>query len=169
MFAIDATTRRRCMPSSSGRSAWRSRRGGWGRGTGCRRSGRLAVDLRVNANTVAKVYGELERAGVLETRRGVGTFVRAAGGRGATSADRERTAGGGWRTDSWPRPRRLGFSAEEAIDFLKQRLDVKGRVRWLVNPSQSAERRSARPTADPPRINVVAAFSCSAAWHRRGP
>src|SRR5260370_15555465 len=37
----------------------------------------LAVDLRINANTVAKVYGELERAGVLETRRGVGTFVRA--------------------------------------------------------------------------------------------
>ena len=36
----------------------------------------LAVDLRVNANTVAKVYAELERAGVLETRRGVGTFVR---------------------------------------------------------------------------------------------
>jgi GntR family transcriptional regulator len=35
----------------------------------------LAVDLRVNANTVARVYGELERAGVLETRRGVGTFV----------------------------------------------------------------------------------------------
>src|SRR3954447_18873059 len=36
----------------------------------------LAVDLRVNANTVAKVYGELERAGVLETRRGIGTFVK---------------------------------------------------------------------------------------------
>lgn len=35
----------------------------------------LAVELRVNANTVAKVYSELERAGVLETRRGVGTFV----------------------------------------------------------------------------------------------
>jgi len=35
----------------------------------------LAVDLRINANTVAKVYAELERAGVLETRRGVGTFV----------------------------------------------------------------------------------------------
>ena len=38
----------------------------------------LAVDLRVNANTVARVYLELERAGVLETRRGVGSFVRAA-------------------------------------------------------------------------------------------
>jgi GntR family transcriptional regulator len=35
----------------------------------------LAVDLRVNANTVAKVYAELERTGILETRRGVGTFV----------------------------------------------------------------------------------------------
>ena len=35
----------------------------------------LAVDLRVNANTVARVYAELERANVLETRRGVGSFV----------------------------------------------------------------------------------------------
>src|ERR1700716_448860 len=37
----------------------------------------LAVDLRINANTVAKVYAELERLGVVETRRGVGTFVSA--------------------------------------------------------------------------------------------
>jgi GntR family transcriptional regulator len=37
----------------------------------------LAVDLRINANTVARVYAELERAGVLETRRGVGSFVAA--------------------------------------------------------------------------------------------
>jgi GntR family transcriptional regulator len=35
----------------------------------------LAVDLSINANTVARVYVDLERAGVLETRRGVGTFV----------------------------------------------------------------------------------------------
>lgn len=35
----------------------------------------LAVDLRVNANTVARVYLSLERDGVLTTRRGVGTFV----------------------------------------------------------------------------------------------
>ena len=38
----------------------------------------LAVDLKVNANTVARVYADLERAGVLETRRGVGTFVAVA-------------------------------------------------------------------------------------------
>jgi GntR family transcriptional regulator len=36
----------------------------------------LAVDLAVNANTVARVYAQLERDGILETRRGVGTFVR---------------------------------------------------------------------------------------------
>ena len=37
----------------------------------------LAVELSLNANTVARVYAELERAGILETRRGVGTFVTA--------------------------------------------------------------------------------------------
>lgn len=35
----------------------------------------LAVDLQINANTVSRVYVHLERLGVLETRRGVGTFV----------------------------------------------------------------------------------------------
>lgn len=38
----------------------------------------LAVELAVNANTVARVYAELERDGVLATQRGVGTFVRRA-------------------------------------------------------------------------------------------
>lgn len=37
----------------------------------------LAVDLKVNANTVAKVYAELERQGLLATRCGVGTFILA--------------------------------------------------------------------------------------------
>jgi GntR family transcriptional regulator len=36
----------------------------------------MAVDLRINANTVAKVYAELEREGLLSTRRGIGTFVQ---------------------------------------------------------------------------------------------
>src|SRR5229473_268851 len=50
----------------------------------------LAVDLRINANTVARVYLELERAGVVETRRGVGTFVKARPARAAHEKDRER-------------------------------------------------------------------------------
>lgn len=36
----------------------------------------LAVDLHVNANTVARVYAALERTDVVDTQRGVGTFVR---------------------------------------------------------------------------------------------
>ena len=35
----------------------------------------LAVELSINANTVARVYAELERGGIIETRRGVGSFV----------------------------------------------------------------------------------------------
>jgi GntR family transcriptional regulator len=37
----------------------------------------LSVDLRVGANAVARAYEELERQGVLATRAGVGTVVRA--------------------------------------------------------------------------------------------
>lgn len=35
----------------------------------------MAVDLGVNYNTVARAYLELERAGVITTQRGRGTFV----------------------------------------------------------------------------------------------
>src|SRR5438477_1455223 len=50
----------------------------------------LAVDLTVNANTVARVYTQLERDGILETRRGVGTFVRESPSPQAARAHRER-------------------------------------------------------------------------------
>jgi GntR family transcriptional regulator len=35
----------------------------------------LASELRVNPNTVSKAYRELERAGVVYVRRGLGTFA----------------------------------------------------------------------------------------------
>jgi GntR family transcriptional regulator len=50
----------------------------------------LAVELRVNANTVARVYSELERGGILETRRGVGSFVRATASEARTPDEHER-------------------------------------------------------------------------------
>jgi GntR family transcriptional regulator len=50
----------------------------------------LAVELRVNANTVARVYAELERAGVLETRRGVGSFVNATPAQARPPREHER-------------------------------------------------------------------------------
>ena len=35
----------------------------------------LAVRFSINPNTAARVYQELERAGLCETRRGMGTYV----------------------------------------------------------------------------------------------
>ena len=35
----------------------------------------LAVELRINPNTVARVYRELEHLGLIATRQGRGTFV----------------------------------------------------------------------------------------------
>lgn len=35
----------------------------------------LAIHLRVNRNTIARVYSELEREGVLYTRAGQGSFI----------------------------------------------------------------------------------------------
>ncbi|SDF03553.1 GntR family transcriptional regulator [Sporomusa acidovorans] len=35
----------------------------------------LAVDLRINSNTVARAYSELEREGIISTHQGRGTFV----------------------------------------------------------------------------------------------
>src|SRR5919202_3465136 len=85
----------------------------------------LAVNLRVNANTVAKVYAELERAGVLETRRGVGTFVRtselpvtqSATGRKGVSERERRLRGLAERflADAHA----LGFSPEEVLEHLR--------------------------------------------------
>ncbi|MDB4905247.1 MAG: ytrA 1 [Gemmatimonadetes bacterium] len=50
----------------------------------------LAVDLRINANTVARVYAGLERDGVVATRRGVGTFICDVNTPPAPARDRER-------------------------------------------------------------------------------
>jgi GntR family transcriptional regulator len=50
----------------------------------------LAVDLQVNANTVARVYAELERAGVIETKRGVGSFISATPAQAHPPSDHNR-------------------------------------------------------------------------------
>ena len=50
----------------------------------------LAVELRVNANTVARVYAELERSGAIETRRGVGSFIRATPAEAHPPRERDR-------------------------------------------------------------------------------
>src|SRR5258705_12558535 len=81
----------------------------------------LAVDLRVNANTVARVYVTLEREGVLVTRRGVGTFIADSVPKSAHAGHRERRLAAHidrFLTDSAA----LGYSPREAIKELTRRL-----------------------------------------------
>src|SRR6516165_6675618 len=75
---------------------------------------KLAVDLRINANTVAKVYGELERTGELATRRGVGTFIENMDRRTAPLADRQEQLAA--LTHRFlAEAAALGFTAEQAV------------------------------------------------------
>lgn len=81
----------------------------------------LAVELRINANTVAKVYAELEREGVLQTRRGVGTFVAVLQDQATGDTQRARhltTLGDRFLAEA----RTLGFTAREALESLRRRL-----------------------------------------------
>jgi GntR family transcriptional regulator len=81
----------------------------------------LAVDLKINANTVAKVYGELERAGILQTRRGVGTFVNERPAEASFSRrDRERhlrELSDRFVAETHSR----GFSLDDVIEHLEKR------------------------------------------------
>jgi GntR family transcriptional regulator len=81
----------------------------------------LAVNLRINANTVAKVYAELERAGIVETRRGVGTFVNARPAEASLSRrDREkqlRELADHFIAETGTR----GFSLDDVIEHLHTR------------------------------------------------
>ena len=81
----------------------------------------LAVELRINANTVAKVYLELERAGVVETRRGVGTFVKAPPPEAAHEKDREHDLRE-LEDNFLSTAAQLGLSAKQAVEHLRARL-----------------------------------------------
>ncbi len=77
---------------------------------------RLAEELGLAANTVARAYRELEAAGLVDTRGRRGTVVSAAGDRvrARMQAAAERYAG---------LSRELGVGAEEAVRFVRAALD----------------------------------------------
>ncbi|MGA2263687.1 MAG: GntR family transcriptional regulator [Acidobacteriota bacterium] len=81
----------------------------------------LAVDLRINANTVAKVYRDLERAGLVETRRGVGTFVKAPPPDAKPLRERERLLKD-FVERFFAEGALHGFGADELLTHLKRRL-----------------------------------------------
>ncbi|HEV8140169.1 MAG TPA: GntR family transcriptional regulator [Pyrinomonadaceae bacterium] len=81
----------------------------------------LAVELKINANTVAKVYAELERSGVLQTRRGVGTFVQERPAEVALNR-RERERHLRELTDHFiAETHSRGYSIDEVIEHLESR------------------------------------------------
>ncbi len=87
----------------------------------------LAVDLKINANTVAKVYAELERTGILETRRGIGTFVRGtqtAAAMRVMRSDRERELRA-FGDRILAEAHSLGISLDEVIEELESKLNDK--------------------------------------------
>ena len=80
----------------------------------------LAVDLRVNANTVARVYTDLERDRVLETRRGVGSFVAATRVQARPAAEHARRLRA-FVTRVLADAAAAGFSRDELVDELQRK------------------------------------------------
>lgn len=76
----------------------------------------MAVELRINPNTVARAYMELERAGVIATHQGRGTFVRETDAHGQ-GRDIHRLMEVARKATL--EAQELGFSAQELIEVLR--------------------------------------------------
>jgi GntR family transcriptional regulator len=88
----------------------------------------LAADLKINLLTVAKVYQRLEGEGLVETRRGLGTFVR-----------------GGHATRSLAEKRRLIADAVEQVVAEAQHLSLEeGEVIQLVKQRFAETKKDSR-------------------------
>ena len=80
----------------------------------------MAARLRVNPNTVARAYRDLEAQGVLETRRGRGTYIARRAGQGskrATQAVIEARAG-----EFVEAARQGGMNDQEIVKVLQRQL-----------------------------------------------
>jgi GntR family transcriptional regulator len=79
----------------------------------------LSRKLVINPNTVARVYTELERDGLLVTRHGLGVFVAAPGSDLTKKARKERLLVllDGFFTEAVL----LGFTADEVHDLMQER------------------------------------------------
>ena len=72
----------------------------------------LAADIRVNLNTVARAYFELDREGVISTQRGKGTFVTGVLDKDQIERKRQRLLHSISET-ALEEARRLGYSPAE--------------------------------------------------------
>ena len=78
----------------------------------------LAVELRVNPNTVARAYHDLEIVGVVETRPGSGTYIAATRPK-VPELERQRQLDQ-LCADLVAKAQGLGFSIEELVETLNE-------------------------------------------------
>jgi GntR family transcriptional regulator len=96
----------------------------------------LARSLVVNPNTIARVYTELEREGVLNTRPGLGVFVAQPKDELTKEARKERLQEllDHFLTEAV----HLGFTAEEVLESAAERVK---QFRWRSCDSQAPDGR----------------------------
>lgn len=75
----------------------------------------LAVELRVNPNTVSQAYRELERQGVVQVRRGQGTYV----GTAALDGDGRHALAEAVARRALRDAHRNGLTADDLIDAIR--------------------------------------------------
>ena len=81
----------------------------------------LAVELKINPNTVARAYQELEIKGVVNTQMGTGTFI---GSEKVEISDLERKRMlGQICTELLSRASSYGFTLREVIEALRERAE----------------------------------------------
>ncbi|HDD54817.1 MAG TPA: GntR family transcriptional regulator [Chloroflexi bacterium] len=82
----------------------------------------LAADIRVNLNTVARAYFELDREGVISTQRGRGTFVSGVPDEKQIALKRQKLLYSIIES-ALEEARRLGYSTEEIKNVFNDELD----------------------------------------------
>ena len=108
----------------------------------------LAEELVVNANTVARVYRELEQEGLIELRHGVGAFISEFGPMLRQSASRTESVGAARQAVSAlvARLHRDGLS----IDAIRRLIDAELEMLRTRSPERGAS-RALRPDSQPAR------------------
>jgi GntR family transcriptional regulator len=82
----------------------------------------LALQLRINSNTVARAYRELEDDGIVEKRRTAGTYVSAAG---SPLARRERLRILAERIDVLlAEAGQMNIDIDTIVDLIRQRAEI---------------------------------------------
>jgi len=83
----------------------------------------LAADIRVNLNTVARAYLELDREGVISTQRGKGTFVTGVPDKEQIERKRQRLLHSIIET-TLEEARNLGYSPAEIKKTFQEKLKI---------------------------------------------